>query len=147
MLTSGLLEEKTKLKEENKRLTSDNQMLRDQLTILRQECKHLGKRPVALDQFEESPIEESVARQIKRRRKQSTATNAQATLTEMRATDRGVITMLLRQNQNLLSKWSDALQTCVEGKGSKPLVGLRCSEDFIDGFELRVHPNITGPRL
>ena len=61
-LVSGLLEEKTKLKEENKRLTGDNQVLRDQLTILHRECKHLGKRPVTLDLFEEQPIQESVAR-------------------------------------------------------------------------------------
>ena len=52
-----------------KQLKKVNKETKEKLTILRQEFKMLGKRPISEELIEETEVEEAVAWEVKRRRK------------------------------------------------------------------------------
>lgn len=56
------------LLEREKQLKKVNKATKDQLTILRQEFRMLGKRPISDELTEDTEVEEAVAREVKRRR-------------------------------------------------------------------------------
>ena len=66
----------------------DIKVLRDQLTICKQELNVLGKRNIVLEPEQAARIEEAVHREIKRRRKNSVGPAEPVTLSERRAIDK-----------------------------------------------------------
>ena len=113
---------------------------------------------VCNDKHEEAKTDfpEVVARTIKRRRLQvcpdgdempEPETFEKKLLIKMRRrNDKAEVYEFLKENRNLVVHWDDILARCLAGKKSEiPLVCLRSVEDFVDGFELFVGPNLKGP--
>ena len=113
---------------------------------------------ISNDKLEEAKTDfpEVVARTIKRRRMQvfpdGEATPEPYTLekkilmTIRRQNDKAEVYEFLKENKNLVVHWDDILARCLEDKESEtPLVCLRSVEDFVDGFDLFVGPNLKGP--
>ena len=46
------------------------------------------------------------------------------------------IMKLLKENQNLVVRWSDMIISYHLGEESKPFLNLNSADDFIDGFEI-----------
>ena len=105
----------------------------------------LGKRTISEELIEETEVEEAVAREVKRRRKNLQVTEQPLTLHEKRIKGRSNITKLIKENKNLIVSWDDLLGNYLKGKQSKLFIQLRSISDFIDGFELRVNEGLTGP--
>ena len=79
----------------------------------------LGKRPITEELLDDAELPEVVTREVKRRRKVVPFTDKPPTLYERRAIDRSTITKLLKENRNLIIKWDDIMEFCLEGKESK----------------------------
>ena len=107
----------------------------------------LGKRPITEELTEDTEIEEAVVRQVKRRRKVVPFTAQPPTLNVKRAICRSAITKLLKENKNLVTPWSDIMESLLEGKAQTKFQTLKSIDEFIDGFELRVNEEYTGPLL
>ena len=110
------------------------------------------------DKYEEAKIDfpEVVARTIKRRRMQvnpdgeampephSLEQNLHMKI--RRRDEKAEVYSFLKENKNLLAHWDDILAQCLADKKSEiPLLCLNSVEDFVDGFELFVGPNLKGP--
>ena len=91
-------------------------MLKDQLSIQKQELKVLGKRPLQCDPEDEVAIQESVTREIKRRRKEPVNREAPVTLQERRALDRANIESLIKNHKHLLVPWQKIMTSSLETK-------------------------------
>ena len=79
-------------------------------------------------------IIEAVTNQVKRNRKANHPNDALVTLQERRAMDRSTITSVIRDNQSLLTPWTEILASILKGKKSSKFSNLKSVDDFIDGF-------------
>ena len=84
-------------------------VIRDQLTIWRQEWRTLGKRNAPVEPREARALEEAVAREIKRRRKDNKDPAVPVTLQERRAADKAQIANLINENAIFLANWHGIL--------------------------------------
>ena len=66
-------------------------------------------------------------------------------LNEKRALGRSAITKLLKENKNLITPWTSIMESLLEGKPPAKFKTLTSVSEFIDGFELRVNNEYTGP--
>ena len=89
-------------KTEAHKLTKITNNLKDQVTILNQEVKNLGKRTAIVSVEEAIALDGAIVREIKRRRKDSRGQDPPVTLTERRANDKATISRIIKDNSNLL---------------------------------------------
>ena len=66
------------------------------------------------------------------------------TLAERRANDKDTISKIIKDNSNLLVKWDKILSESIKDKRSAKFIDMNSVDDFIDGFELNVSPDIEG---
>ena len=92
-------------------------------------------RPRPEELADNAEIEEAVAREIKRRRGHHQIDDAPITLTEKRAFDRSTIMKQVKENKNLVVRWSDMIISYHLGEESKPFMNINSADDFIDGAE------------
>ena len=83
-------------------MTKVSANLKDQVAILHQEVKNLGKRSAIIDPQDAAVFEEAIIREIKRRRKDPCDQDALVSLDERRAADKASATFLIKENSNLL---------------------------------------------
>ena len=97
-------------------MEKEKKVLNDQVTILKQELKVLGKRSAALEPDEAAKIKEAVHREIKRRRKRSSGLAGPVSLTERRAFDKAVASKIIKDHSNMLVSWSHFLSSALNDK-------------------------------
>ena len=134
-------------KTEAHKLTKITNNLKDQVTILNQEVKNLGKRTAIVSVEEAIALDGAIVREIKRRRKDSRGQDPPVTLTERRANDKATVSRIIKDNSNLLVHWNEILARCLEDKEAATFKNLKSVTDFIDGFELKVPSDLTARQL
>ena len=96
------------------------QALKDELAIQKQELRLLGKRPSPADPEETEYLQEAVAREIKKRRRQSIGNDAPVMLQERRKTDHVNIASVLREHKDLLVPWTTVMAAALKDKMPQP---------------------------
>ena len=134
-------------KTEAHKLTKITNNLKDQVAILNQEVKTLGKRSAVITPEEAIELDEAIVREIKRRRKDPCGHDVPVSLTERRANDKAKISKIIKDHSNLLVHWNEILTKCLEDKESVSFKNLKSVGDFIDGFEFKVSTDMTGRQL
>ena len=119
---------------------TQNGILKDQLTICRQDLKTLGCRSRPVETEDAKALEDAVTNMIKRRRKSDVEEDKPITLDEQRALGKDQIMSFAGQLKFSLPSWSSVLAACIDGKSSKPIESLAYLENFVDGFMIRVNP-------
>ena len=86
----------SQLQKDKKRLDNEISVLKDQITIYRQEFRIMNKRQAPAEPEDAMAIQEATMREIKRRRDQNIASEAPVTLDERRAMDKAKITEIIK---------------------------------------------------
>ena len=102
--------------EDIQRYKAQIRTLQGELAIVNQECRLLGKRPSPADPEETEYLQEAVAREIKKRRRQSICNDAPVTLQERRKTDHASIASVLREHKDLLVPWTTVMAAALKDK-------------------------------
>ena len=95
---NGLVNQIKTQKDASIALAKITNSLKDQVTILKQEVKTLGKRGAVVNPEESAELEEAIVREIKRRRRDPHDQNAPVTLDERRASDKATVSKILKDN-------------------------------------------------
>ena len=122
-------------------------VLRDQLSISRQENTQLGSRAVPVEPEEAMALREEVARDIKRRRGIESTVDKDVTLDEMRADGKAKIDQFIKDYKWLLTPWTRILDSLLAACTSYYFDHLSSVGDFIDGFMLNVGPNLSSAQV